>query len=96
MSIILGFGSVETRVRAEIIEHIRIEMSKGKDIQSISKEYNSVGDAYDKLSKEDAPEIYTKFFFYDDTLHFHHINRRHAFSPDGWALMCCDEPMESK
>ena len=55
---------------------------------------------YDKLDKEyhdstEYPNRYSTYYFYvvydvSDLcviFKFHHINRRHALSPDGWALL---------
>ena len=68
--------------------------------KDLCKELKVRKEYYDKLDKEyhDAtvyPNRYSTYSFdilYDISdlcviFKFHHINRRHAFSPDGWALL---------
>lgn len=86
MGIILGFGSIEEQVRAEVKKALHEE-----GVEAL-KRWNDKADEYDKLPRESAPERYTRIYFYDNTIHFHHINRQHPFSPDGWALLKVDEP----
>lgn len=90
--IILGFGITEERVRSEIINALSAGIKDGKTKQEILSKWNNAADEYDKQSMEVAPERYTRVYHYDNTLHFHHINRRHALSPDGWALWKVEEP----
>ena len=40
---------------------------------------------------DEVPERYTKAWYYDHTIHFMHINRRHALSPEGWVAMMTEE-----
>lgn len=92
MSIILGFGAVETRTREEI-KKLLIETCKTvEDADRISKNWNDKNKVFDTMPREKAPERYTNFYVYDGKIKYHHINRRHAFSPDGWALMEYEEP----
>ena len=92
MGIVLGFGSVETRTREEI-KKLLIETCKTiDDARRISKAWNDKNKAFDSMSKEESPERYTNFYIHDGEIKYHHINRRHAFSPDGWALMEYSEP----
>ena len=88
MTIVLGFGSTEEQERSRIKEHLA---TKGE-----TKEWNDRADKYDKMPKDEAPERYTRFYIYDESIKFHHINRRHPFSPDGWALMVIEEPFGVK
>mgnify|MGYP006383564061 CR=1 FL=1 len=48
------------------------------------------------MTREDAPDRYSYFWAIHHAIYegksiveftMHHINRRHAFSPDGWALL---------
>lgn len=71
-----------------------------KIVKEIEKEIQKRADRYQKLSEgyrtsEKYPDRYSYYFFkllhdYTDLVvifTFMHINRRHAFSPDGWALL---------
>lgn len=92
MSIILGFGAVEIRTREEI-KKLLIETCKNiEDLNRISKEWNDKNKFFDTMPKEEAPERYTNFYVYDGKIKYHHINRRHPFSPDGWAMWEYEEP----
>ncbi len=93
MSVVLGFGQNETvaaeQIVAEIIEAVK---SEGLDsVKRIEAEYKEQAEKYDAMSREDAPERYSYFYAYTDRrivrLTLFHINRRHALSPDGWALL---------
>lgn len=88
---VLGFGSVETGVRKELRSKIMKAKNDGIDIHTFCKSLNAKNDEYDKMSKEEAPERYTNVYVYDNKIHYSHINRRHAFSPDGWALFQVEE-----
>lgn len=58
-----------------------------------SKESQEMADSFKDAAE--YPDRYTRFWCYvlGDCNHiclivsFHHINRRHAFSPDGWAML---------
>lgn len=48
------------------------------------------------MDRNDVPERYSYFWYVVNKIYdgkyiiefsFHHINRRHPFSPDGWALL---------
>ena len=62
-------------------------------MNSLSHGSRSLGDEYKHA--ENYPDRYTYYFasIVSDASHlvfiitFHHINRRHAMSPDGWAMM---------
>jgi len=82
MDVIIGFGDIEKDER----EKIRHEMQK-RPAGEVLDEWNNKADEYDAMPRETAPERYTRFWYYGDQLHYHHINRRHAMSPDGWALL---------
>lgn len=71
-----------------------------KTIKNIERTIQERADCYHKLSEEyraseKYPDRYSYYFFkllhdYTDLViifTFMHINRRHAFSPDGWALL---------
>jgi hypothetical protein len=92
MEIILGFGAVETRTREEI-KKLLIETCKTiDDAYKVSKGWNDKNKNFDAMSKEEAPERYTNFYVYEGKIKYHHINRRHAFSADGWAMLEYEEP----
>lgn len=83
MNIALGFGITEKNVEANVLKRIK----NGEDIESIRKEYKEIAEKYDKMNREEAPERYSYFYNYGGSLKFHHINRQHPFSPDGWGLL---------
>lgn len=72
-------------------DEFKAEMCAWIDKQGIMS--REQGDEY-KASKE-PPERYTYFYprligdasYLVAIVKFHHINRRHPYSPDGWALM---------
>lgn len=88
MNIILGFGSQEEKVRNDVKSAL---LNEG---EVALKRWNDDADKFDKIPRKEAPERYTRIFYYDNKLVFHHINRQHPFSPDGWALMKVEEPFE--
>ena len=92
MGIILGFGSVEERTREEIKKLLTETCKSIEDANRVGKKWNDDNKVYDAMTKEESPERYTNFYVYDGKLKFHHINRRHALSPDGWALWEFEEP----
>ncbi len=91
MAFVLGFGCTEEQVRNDVKNALIGALVNGKDTEEVLKKWNDKADEYDKLPKETAPERYTRIFFYDGKLVFHHINRRHGMSPDGWALWSVEE-----
>ena len=98
---ILGFGSNEVEIAHKIMDEcIAAVESCPKNpeqaIKSIKKKYDDDEKKYAGMDKQDAPERYTYFWFcyyspYDQKqiveFTFHHINRRHALSLDGWGLL---------
>ena len=89
MSIAIGFGSVEKREEQKIewALYDLDEESNHATIKAVQNYWKRKADQYDRLSKEDAPERYTIFYLSGGEFTFLHINRRHALSPDGWALL---------
>ena len=96
----LGFGRIELEAAKQIIneciEKCKETGSPKSAIRDISKQYRSKSDINDELSKAESPERYTYFFhnvfdvtdrFWIAEFEMFHINRRHAMSPDGWALL---------
>ncbi|KKM76731.1 hypothetical protein LCGC14_1377120 [marine sediment metagenome] len=88
MSIMIGFGSTEERVEEEVLDRIR----RGDSPKDIEKEYNETADINDKLDRSKAKDRYSRITIFDWGCHhlevsFHHVNRQHALSPDGWAGM---------
>ena len=92
MGIILGFGSRERQVQQDVKQAVMDGVRAGRDVGDILQKWNDEADAYDKCAQEAAPERYTSIWYYGDALHFHHVNRRHPFSPDGWAALEVHEP----
>jgi len=88
--IVLGFGSVEQHTEREIINAFA---AGGPEAL---KTWNAVADVYDKLPRGTAPQRYSRVFYYDGRLHFHHVNREHPFSPDGWALLQTERSVHIK
>ena len=95
MTIILGFGAIESKVRADVRRALIEAVTNNKDVNAVLRRWNDRADEYDKMSYEAAPERYTRVWFYDKTLVFHHINRRHPFSPDGWVMLQIEESFDS-
>ena len=93
MGFVLGFGSVEERERQKIREAIESGMEAGVSIAMTLKPWNDAYDRYKAMDKNEAPERYTGVHCYGGNIHFSHINRRHALSPDGWALWQVEEPL---
>jgi len=64
-----------------------------KSVEFLAKRSREISDSYE--TDPNYPERYSSFYAYIVAdcnyvvaiLKFHHINRRHAFSPDGWALL---------
>ncbi len=100
---IIGFGKCETDEAIKILnkafdnlEGCKTEKSAKKSLDDLQKEYANAEKEYKKMSREEAPERYSYFwYFYHEVYEgkyfveftFHHINRKHALSPDGWALL---------
>lgn len=92
MNIIFGFGVTEEGVRAAVKNALISALLEKKDVATVLRQWNDKADEYDKMPRGTAPERYTRIYFYENAIHFHHINREHPFSPDGWALLQVDEP----
>lgn len=98
---ILGFGNVEIETAHKIIDECRAAIESNpknaeQAIKSVKKKYDDEEKRLSAMNKQDAPERYTHFWFTYHSIYegkyiieftFHHINRRHALSPDGWALL---------
>ena len=98
---IIGFGTQETQTAKEIIEEcieaVKLNLKDPLEaVRTITEKYHALGEEYKAMSKSEAPERYTYFYAYVHSIwegfvlmefKMHHINRRHAFSSDGWALM---------
>ena len=93
MGFILGFGSTEDNVRREVKDAVLGALLRKEDVRTVLAKWNNKADEFDKMPRGVAPERYTRIFFYGGELHFHHINREHAFSPDGWAMWQVTEPV---
>jgi len=96
----VGFGNTEIKTAIKIIEECVAKKNKNKKlfeqkIKKIKKKYDNLAEEYKNKNANEAPERYSYFWFslygiYDGyfiTFLFHHINRRHPFSEDGWALL---------
>ena len=85
---IVGFGSTELEIAPRIIN----ECLEG-DYKQVQKAYKDAADTYKIIPT--YPDRYTYFWVYKindcnyETYIFtmHHINRKHALSPDGWASL---------
>jgi len=103
MAFIFGFGQSEIDTAIKIINEC-YDAAKNSDnvvtaINGVEKSYKAVDEKYGKMDKSEVPERYTYFFShvfnvtdsgYYVSFTMHHINRRHAMSPDGWALWATD------
>jgi len=89
MSFILGFGSTEVEERQKIKDAIN---ASDLPINDVLEQWNSKAKEYDEMPRGQAPQRYTSVSYYGGELHFMHINREHALSPDGWACWQIDEP----
>ena len=98
---ILGFGTQEKITAKEIIEkclavRTNDEQKFRSEVEKIENEYRDAGETYKKMNREEAPERYSYFWHsiyspYEGrfflVFSIHHINRRHPFSTDGWAML---------
>ena len=94
---ILGFGIVETDIAKRILKECYEAIKKDKDapakatIETIRSVYNKQYDEYGQKDASEVPERYCCFWAYKSEKYFrfdfHHINRRHPMSNDGWAMM---------
>ena len=98
MNMVIGFGQTEIEEACRIIDEC-IPLIGIRDIADSVKEvelkYSILEKEYSKLDRGTAPERYSYFFAHTWEIYegyciveftFHHINRRHPASPDGWAL----------
>jgi len=90
--VILGFGRCEEQERHKIKKALRDGAVDEASATQVLDRWNRAADKYDKMPTASAPERYTTVHYYDGHLHFLHINRRHPFSPDGWAAWKVEEP----
>jgi hypothetical protein len=100
---IVGFGKTELEIAPKIIKECYQAIKDSGDLsayEKIAKKYMSESEYYKSLDRDKAPERYSYFWCHHykiwdledckKTLFeftFHHINRWHAFSPDGWAML---------
>ena len=97
MNIILGFGVTETKTALRVIKECYnlIKNNPNKLVCEVIKEveqrYKELSNNYDKMSRSEVPERYSCFWARKSgeviIFDFHHINRQHSMSPDGWALL---------
>ncbi len=88
MSFVLGFGSTEIQVEDDVVNAlIAARPTTHEALHNVLRPWNTKAKENDALPRGEAPERYTSIYFYEDMLHFHHVNRNHPFSPDGWALL---------
>ena len=87
----LGFGVGEEQRERELAGAIALEGMK-----AVESRLHDEAARYKRMGRNEAPERYTEIYATDYSpsdgktiteIVFHHINRRHPFSPDGWALM---------
>lgn len=97
MNLILGFGSTEIDTARKILKECYAAIEKdrkkpAKDaVGAVKSAHKKQCEEYDKQNRSDAPERYSYFWAHESgeyfRFNFHHINRRHPMSPDGWALL---------
>ena len=97
MNLILGFGKTEDDTARKILKECydAIGKDRGKPakdvVAAVQEVYKKQDDEYGEKPASEVPERYSyfwasesgKYFRFD----FHHINRRHPMSSDGWALL---------
>jgi hypothetical protein len=91
MSIVLGFGCVEDREREKIKAALLEGARNGLSSEEVLRVWNDKADEYDEMPRGVAPQRYTRVYDFGDKLRFHHYNRDHAMSPDGWGLLVVGE-----
>ncbi len=97
MNLILGFGTVEIDTARKILKECYAAIEKDKEspardvVAAIQAAHKKQCDKYDKQDRSEAPERYSYFWARESgeyfRFDFHHINRRHPMSNDGWALL---------
>ena len=103
---ILGFGKTEETVARDILQECYNAIERDKEISSIEAiesvraKYNKLYDEYGQMDASEVPERYSCFWAYESGEYFrftfHHINRRHPFSNDGWAMLKSTWILEAK
>ena len=93
MNIVLGFGSTETAERQKVKEALIAGRDNGIPAEDVLDKWSAQADRYDAMPRGQAPSRYTRVYHleHEGSLRFHHVNRDHALSPDGWALLVVDE-----
>ena len=72
----------------EVIDALNAARPTSREaVDDILCPWNDMAQKYDSQPRGTAPQRYTRIYWYDETLHFQHVNREHPFSPDGWALL---------
>ena len=94
---ILGFGTSEIDTARNILKecYAAIEKDRSKPAKDIVAEVQTAHkkqcDEYDGKERSESPERYSYFWASESgeyfRFDFHHINRRHPMSNDGWAMM---------
>ncbi len=94
---ILGFGKIEDTTARDILKKCCKAISDNPNIppidsiETIRDIYNKQYNEYGSKNASEVPERYSCFWAYQSgeyfRFQFHHINRRHPFSKDGWAMI---------
>ena len=93
---ILGFGIQEEKAARQIIQECIDNITSNNDlcsaVETVHISAKTRAEKYDKQDRHTAPERYTYFYYFlpcKTLVEFtmFHINRNHAFSQDGWALL---------
>lgn len=100
---IVGFGKTELEIAPKIIKECYQAIKDSGRLtayKNIAEKYMADSKRFKDMGRDEAPERYSYFWCnhykildledFEMTLFlfiFHHINRRHAFSPDGWAML---------
>jgi len=99
---IIGFGKTELETATEIINECfdaiqgTEQKKEGIALMSIQSKYSTQEKEYSAMDRHDAPERYSYFWAnyheiyakkYIIEFSFHHINRQHVLSPDGWGML---------
>lgn len=89
MSFVLGFGCVEKSLQWEVTKLVCDAIGRGEKVEPLLASWNDAAALHDKESADVAPERYSRITYlpHAKKLLFLHVNRRHPFSPDGWACL---------
>lgn len=104
MNIIFGFGVTEEETARQIIKECADAIeATDKDhknaVEKVYEKYSDLDKKYKPMKSSDAPERYSYFFYSYYEMYpgncvvkfsFHHINRQHPFSDDGWAMLATE------